>query len=62
MDEVEHVIDVVDARVPILKFRYMGLQIDLLYACVDYNLLEGNTRIVKLIKDETIFNKLNLVS
>ncbi|CDW77806.1 poly polymerase gamma [Stylonychia lemnae] len=60
--DVENVIDVVDARVPILKLKFMGNQIDLLYACIDPKLLNEQVKIQKIIKDEQVFNKLNQVS
>lgn len=45
-------IDVVDARVPILKFKYMGFQIDLLFANIDPKLIDLGIPMHKLIKDE----------
>jgi len=53
------VIDVVDARVPILKLKFMGYHFDLLYACIDPKFLNDHIKIKKIIKDESIFNKLN---
>ncbi len=34
-DGIREIIDVVDAKVPILKIKYKDLQIDLLYAALD---------------------------
>ena len=52
---ISHVLDVVDAKVPILKIQFNGYHIDLLYACLDY----FPSDIEKAIRDEQFFNKLN---
>lgn len=56
--EVEEVLDVIDSRVPILKLKYKGFQIDLLYAAIDPSLLQSKKSLIKVLKDETVFNKL----
>jgi poly(A) polymerase Pap1 len=56
--EVEEVLDVIDSRVPILKLKYRGFQIDLLYAAIDPNVLQLKKSIDKILKDEAIFSKL----
>jgi poly(A) polymerase len=56
--QVEEVIDVIDSRVPILKLKYMGFQIDLLYASISIESLDTKKPIDKILKDEAQFNKL----
>lgn len=48
----------IDSRVPILKLKYMRFQIDLLYAAIDPNVLLIKKSVDKVLKDETLFNKL----
>ena len=55
---IEDVIDVIDSRVPIIKLTFKGFQIDLLYAAMDPQIFDEKKHISKIIKDETIFNKL----
>jgi len=45
---VSYVLDVVDAKVPILKIKINGYNVDLLYASMDYVPLN----LEKAIKDE----------
>ena len=59
---VSDVLDVIDAKVPILKLKLENFHIDLLYACMDSNMLSSTSSIEKLIKDDQIFNKLNSLS
>ena len=60
---IREIIDVVDAKVPILKIKYNDLQIDLLYACLDVHHFNPNqVPIEKIIKDENLFNQLSYVS
>ena len=56
--EAEDVLDVIDSRVPILKMKYKGFQIDLLYASLDTDLIDSKKSIDKILKDELAFNKL----
>lgn len=56
--EVQEVLDVIDSRVPILKLKYQGFQIDLLYAAIDPSLLQSKKSLIKVLKEEAIFNKL----
>lgn len=51
MGETEEVLDVVDARIPILKLKFNGFQIDLLFAQIEASLLDSKKSIEKLIKD-----------
>lgn len=50
--DAEDIIDVVDARIPILKFKFQGIQIDMLYAAADPKIMEQNQPFNKLINDE----------
>eukprot|EP00349_Pseudokeronopsis_sp_Brazil_P001518 CAMPEP_0202961592 /NCGR_PEP_ID=MMETSP1396-20130829/5647_1 /ASSEMBLY_ACC=CAM_ASM_000872 /TAXON_ID= /ORGANISM="Pseudokeronopsis sp., Strain Brazil" /LENGTH=51 /DNA_ID=CAMNT_0049681523 /DNA_START=514 /DNA_END=669 /DNA_ORIENTATION=- len=47
--------DVVDAKVPILKFRMNGYYVDLLYASMEY--MPSNLE--KAVSDEAFFSKLS---
>lgn len=42
----------IDSRVPILKLKYMGFQIDLLYAAITIEALDSKKPIDKILKDE----------
>ena len=59
-DGVQHVLEVIDARVPILKVKFTNLDVDLLFASIDPNYLSStNIRMEKLLKDDEIFKKLH---
>lgn len=53
--DVSNILDVVDAKVPILKLKINGYHIDLLFATLD----KFPTNLEKALKEDVFFNKLN---